>query len=276
MIGITDQAGDDGSTAIDELELELRRLPGVRAAGFEQEEGVLLVQLDIHDSPVGSKPAAAMEAVRIAARHAHRRVAVEINRHGTAAPPNAADALGPAATSHAGAGEPMATAEAEASQVDSVSDEYDSGHSSEPELDDNPAPVADEDEETGTHVGRLARVRLLSVLSFPDTDEIEVHLVLGKQRTIGRARASGGIEGVARATIAAVEELRPGFSMRLDSARRADSDGQPLVTVAITLDLGDGARLPVYGIASSSGPMDAAARSTLSALNRHLALLPVT
>ena len=56
-----------------------------------------------------------------------------------------------------------------------------------------------------------SRPRLLAVLAFPDTDELEVHLVLDGKRTIGRAPASTGIVGAVEATIDAVRELGAGI-----------------------------------------------------------------
>ena len=50
-------------------------------------------------------------------------------------------------------------------------------------------------------------MRLLAVLSFPDTDELEVHLILEGRRTIGRAPASRGLVAALDATLAAVREF---------------------------------------------------------------------
>ena len=70
---------------LDDLELELRMLPGVRAAGFDTQDDVLFVQLHMADSPAEPET---MSATRIAARHAaDRSVAVEIARWRTYAPP---------------------------------------------------------------------------------------------------------------------------------------------------------------------------------------------
>ena len=34
---------------VDDLELELRKLPGVSAAGFDEQEDILLIQLHVRD-----------------------------------------------------------------------------------------------------------------------------------------------------------------------------------------------------------------------------------
>ncbi|MEX0666239.1 MAG: hypothetical protein WD598_15915 [Acidimicrobiia bacterium] len=73
---------------IDELELELRRLDGVHAAGFAEQDDVLCVQVcvdaDVDDALVA-------KATRIAARHAEGLVAVELVR---ARPPTPQEAPG--------------------------------------------------------------------------------------------------------------------------------------------------------------------------------------
>ena len=68
---------------LDDLEFELRKLPGVRAAGFDDRGDVLMVQLHLAanggrgDDPDLPLPVAAS---RIAARHCDKPVAVEVVR----------------------------------------------------------------------------------------------------------------------------------------------------------------------------------------------------
>ncbi|MDP9332162.1 MAG: hypothetical protein M3Q30_02445 [Actinomycetota bacterium] len=233
--------------SIDDLELELRKLPGVRSAGFDEFDDVLLVQLhvvdrqekidhlDRNDQPVP------VSASRIAARHSDRPVTVEIVRWRNA-PPVEPPFLPPASsetaetTQTAGADEVAAT-----------------------------RPAALE----GT--GEPARARLLAVLAFPDTDELEVHLVFDGRRTIGRAPVSNGIEGAVVATIDAVRDLGTGINARIVWVRALEDvgDGNQSV-VAVALD-GVDARSPVrYGLAAGTSLIDAAARATLDALNRRL------
>src|SRR5262249_51520298 len=154
-----------------DLELELRQLPGVHAAGFDQSPDVLVVQLHVGDDTGRTErgdQSVPVSASRIAARHSDRPVAVEVGRWrpAPAAPPR-----------------PRPVPHTEAVVVETVNQS---------------AEVV---------VVEPSRPRLLAVLAFPDTDELEVHLVLDGRRTIGRASARRGIEGAVEATIDAVREL---------------------------------------------------------------------
>ena len=63
---------------LDDLELELRKLPGVRAAGFTERDDVLLIQLQVSgDTPPPNLP---LQATRIAYRHSEKPVALEVVR----------------------------------------------------------------------------------------------------------------------------------------------------------------------------------------------------
>ncbi|MFM8972409.1 MAG: hypothetical protein ACKOOG_07175, partial [Actinomycetota bacterium] len=61
---------------IDDLELELRRLPGVLAAAID-EDGILRIQLHVRDPH--SDPSLTDAAARIALRYTDKSVAVEVN-----------------------------------------------------------------------------------------------------------------------------------------------------------------------------------------------------
>jgi hypothetical protein len=233
------QTKSDAVWSIDDLELELRQLPGVQAAGFDESPDVLVVQLHVADdasrSERGDQPVP-VSASRIAARHSDRPVAVEVVRWRT---PPAAPA-------------PSGAAPVEISE---------------------PVVVAAISESTEVVVVEASRPRLLAVLAFPDTDELEVHLVLEGRRTIGRAAARRGIEGAVEATIDAVRELeretgfapRPRWARTIDEAAYGDE-----VVVAVALEGVDDRRSVHYGMAPGASPIDAAARATLDALNRHL------
>ena len=201
--------------SIDDLELELRKLPGVRAAGFEEADDMLLVQLhvaerdehisrsDRTDQPVP------VSASRIAARHSDRPVAVEVVRWRSALPPR---------RSRTSRLTPRRSARSRAAR-----------HRSHDRVVGHAGRVARRTE-------RTARTRLLAVLAFPDTDELEVHLVLDGKRTIGRAPVSNGIEGAVEATIDAVRDLGTGIHARVRWARALDEDGdgeQQVVAVAL-------------------------------------------
>ncbi len=228
--------------SIDDLELELRKLPGVRSAGFDESDDVLLVQLHVADRKESidrtdrDDQPVPISASRIAARHSDRPVAVEVVRWRTA--PSVAPQLAAPAPSETTA--PVESTETDAAEFEGA--------------------------------GEPTRARLLAVLAFPDTDELEVHLVFGAKRTIGRAPVSRGIEGAVTATIDAVGELGTGIDARLGWVRaleEAGDDNHPAV-VAVAL-AGVDTRSPLrYGMAAGTSLIDAAARATLDALNRRL------
>ena len=229
--------------SIDDLELELRKLPGVSAAGFEEADDVLLVQLhvtegvehinrsDRTDQPVP------VSASRIAARHSDLPVAVEVVRWRTAAASAPTEILEP---------EPERAGPTRAN------------------LDDASA-------EREPQSGEAERARLLAVLPFPDSDELEVHLVLAGRRAIGRSAVSAGAPGAVQATLDAVRDLRAGINASVRWARVLEPhEGDGRQVVAVALD-GLDARAPVqYGLAGGTTLVDAAARATLDALNRRL------
>lgn len=231
---------------LDDLELELRRLPGVRAAGFDERDDLLLVQL--HVTSGARSPGLPAQATRIVARSSDRPVAVEVVRwrDTTAAP--------------------VAREEIETDTLDT------------PEVDTG-APPADEivlddvvpmpSEETRVFDGSTAeRYRLLAVLSFPDTGEVEVHLIRDGRRTIGRAPAAGGLHAVVDATIEALDGLGSRLSPTMLWVRPIDGAGEGSFLVAVALQSEDSV---TYGLASGSSPLEAAARSVLDALNRRIA-----
>ena len=112
-------------------------------------------------------------------------------------------------------------------------------------------------------------MRLLAVLSFPDTDELEVHLILDGRRTIGRAPASRGLVAALDATLAAVAEFGFPLTPTPRWARPIDSSEEEAL-IAVALDQDDGI---LYGIAPGTNPTDAAARATLDAINRRASRL---
>jgi hypothetical protein len=236
---------DDAVWSIDDLELELRKLPGVRAAGFEDNDDMLLVQLHVESRPEtvdrshrGNQPVP-VSASRIAARHSDRPVAVEVVRW-RSAPVVAPQPVLPASP---------ATLDVVAADVVA-------------------AEVVAADVEAA---GEPARARLLAVLAFPDSDELEVHLVLDGKRTIGRAPVSKGIDGAVQATIDAVRDLGTEVRTRIGWARQLEDAGDDeQVVVAVAL-VGVDSRSPLrYGLSAGTSLIDAAARATLDALNRHL------
>lgn len=229
------------ATNLDDLELELRKLPGVRAAGFTERDDMLLVQVQV----AGEEPSANLshQAARIAYRHADKPVALEVVRWRTIeASPTPAASIAPGSAAP-GTSKPGATTT-------------------------RPAAAADQDD-LHRH-----RVRLLAVLTFPDTDELEVHLTFGGRRIIGRSAASAAIAGAATAT---VEGLRT-FAPKLDGtvewvSELTDQSTEGVYVVAVSIALDGDTRL---GIASGASRIEAAARATLHALNRTMEQLADT
>ena len=224
---------------LDDLELELRKLPGVRATGFSERDDMLFVQVHAGGPDDPGDSGLALQASRIAARHSERPVAVELVRWREAGTgrhdaPAGTDPL--AAGNGEGfvnIGEPAAAAVAEA----------------------GPEP----------------RLVLLAALVFPDADEVEVHLTRGDRRAIGRSSASSGPIAAVHATVEAVR----GFSTLLPYAPawartiETQSPGRFLVAVAL---YAPGTQAYRYGLAAGESEVDAATRATLHALNRVLAL----
>jgi hypothetical protein len=223
---------------LDELELELRKLPEVRWAAFSEVGDRLLVQLhamhDVSDD-------VALEATRIAARHCDVPIAVEVVRwvprpgtHSTEIEP----AMVPSNGAHAVAARPS-----DGSQRLPIPAPPRMRHSLGPEI--------------------------LGVLTMADTDEVEVHLGDGTTRTIGRAPMSGGLISAADATL---EAVRGGFTIDLpvglEWARTIETDpgGRKLVAVALALPHGN----ECYGMSSADTEMEGAARATLDALRRNV------
>lgn len=233
---------------LDDLELELRKLPGVKAAGFDEREDMLIVQLHVGDKIDSPEHPVPIEASRIVARHVEERTAVEIVRW--RAIPGAATAVDVPAPAPAPAPPPPVapTPEPEGAAV------------AEPTTDDG----------LGEEVSEGRRARLLAVLSFPDTDELEVHLIHDGRRTIGRAPASRGLVGAVEATIEAVRGLGAPIDPRAKWARAIDSNGDGRELVAVALAQENEVTTMQYGLAAGASAIDAAARSTLDALNRQL------
>jgi len=238
--------------SLDDLELELRKLPGVKAAGFDDREDVLLVQLHVGDRVDAPDHPVPIEASRIVARHIDERAAVEIVRWRTipgasvVAPPPVID---------------VTTDDTAVTTQPDIAAEPAVEAAVEPE----PEPAAEATETT------VPRARLLAVLAFPDTNELEVHLIFDGRRTIGRAVSRDGLLGAVEATLAAVREIGAPFEPTPLWARPIDSPEDERVVVAVALG-SVVADAPIdYGMAAGASPIDAAARSTLDALNRRLA-----
>jgi hypothetical protein len=251
---------------VDDLELELRKLPGVRSAGFTERDDVLLIQLQVSgDTPPPNLP---LQATRIAYRHSENPVALEVVRWRVSALPRHTVAAG--GTSHEAALGSLAGIDALPEEAVEANGAGDHG----------PAPVTVEGApEAAVAVApavpeprpapREQRVRLLAVLTFPDTDELEVHLTFEGRRIIGRAVASNGILGVVEAMVDGLRVFVPRLEFTPSWARVLNDDGKDAHVVACELIAPDDSRR--LGIAAGASAIEAAARATLHALNRSIA-----
>jgi hypothetical protein len=266
---------------VDDLELELRKLPGVRAAGFTERDDVLLIQLQVSGvTPPSNLP---LQATRIAYRHSEKPVALEVVRWRVSPAPR--DRVGGGGSPFEGALGAMAGLTPLESPVDTIVD----ATVEEPTLEVIPERraedvVIDAGEQSGftapeilgpaieaTEETRGQRVRLLAVLTFPDTDELEVHLTFEGRRIIGRAVASNGILGVVEAMVDGLKVFVPELEYRPSWARLLDNEhGDTHVVACELLAPNDARRL---GIASGASAIEAAARATLQALNRAVSKL---
>lgn len=254
--------------SLDELEFELRKLDGVQAAGFNKRDDVLLVQ--VHTRGASLDPDLALQALQIAYRHSEQPVAVEVVRWktlqaGEPSPdsPPTREAGEMRATGNGTTREPAAP---NGTVIDLV-DEAASDKS--PEPDHRPSDTAAGE---SRHDTREKRVRLLAVLTFPDTDEVEVHLTLDGQRSIGRGTTARDAAGAVLATLDAIQHFTPTLEYRIGWVKPVDGENDSEHPVyAVQLD-GDGASPSLYGLSRGAGAYEAAARATLQALNRTLAL----
>ncbi len=305
------------ATSLDDLELELRKLPGVRSIGFSEKFDVLLVQVQVIPETVDSS--LALQATRIACRHSERPVAVEIVRWRT---PGAAIALAGETESAPGfvapplpapdftTTGPVETPSAPASQASSADAAPEPERAPQPTAqepqpgstteapkasasvfvdtsannvlpaDESPtvvaptgeaptpvataAPMASNDDPT-----RERRVRLLAVLTFPETDELEVHLTLDGKRAIGRSAASKQLMGAVAATIDALRVFVPGLAVQPAWAQIIETPTEAPILVAIGMTGTDS--VTRHGLAGGASAIEAAGRATLHALNRFVA-----
>jgi hypothetical protein len=233
---------------LDDLELELRKLPGIRWVAFGEVGERLLVQL--HAMHVGS--GVALEATRIAARHCDVPVAVEVVRWVASPESEAADFEHPTLRANG-----AAAVGAGPTPVSTPPSPFPPPSPPAPSPRPFPRP------------GAVPAPQILGVLTLPDTDEVEVQVGDDTTRTIGRAALSRGLIGATDATLAA---LRDGFTVELPVAPgwartiETTNSGRPLVAVALSRLGGD----PCYGLSSADNEMEAAARATLDALHRNL------
>ena len=91
----------------------------------------------------------------------------------------------------------------------------------------------------------------------------------GGRRSIGRASASRGVVGASEATIDGLRSFAPEIGFAPTWARPLESGSAQQFLVAT--ELFDAEQHSLHGLATGSSPIEAAARSTLHALNRTIA-----
>ena len=216
------------SMNVDDLELELRKLPGVRAAGFTERDDVLLIQLQVSGETSAAEPAAAGDTHRVPPlREAGRARGRALAGLARAARPRArsghrrsrARSAAWPASSRCPNRRPRHRRTPAPEPV--ISEQPSIAAALEPEPNPNRSPSRRRPRRNRAARGRGAgapadrierrdnRVRLLAVLTFPDTDELEVHLTFEGRRIIGRAVASNGILGVVEAMVDGLKVFVP-------------------------------------------------------------------
>jgi hypothetical protein len=235
----------------DDLELELRRLRGVRSAGFAERDGHLHVQ--VHTISDEQDPSLSTSAMRIAYRYSDTPVALEIVRWKTL------ERAVPA---------PVLEAPTVAGPDSDIDAQTDTGGGGEAAAESSDAAITLEPTPSDAPRMRERRIRLLATLVFPDSDELEVHLTFEGRRVIGRASASAGLLGAVSATIQGLRTFAPELDVQPKGARIVDEHGGTSVIVS-ELESADGVQL--LGVAHGTSPIEAAARASLQALNRTLA-----
>ena len=104
------------------------------------------------------------------------------------------------------------------------------------------------------------------MLTFPDTDKLEVHLTYEGRRVIGRATASRGVTGAVSATVEGLRAFFPDLNPELVWAEELpDRRAEHPAVVACAVGVGGHTLL---GLTAGNSRIEAAARATLHALNR--------
>lgn len=292
---------------IDNLELELRKLDGVRTVGFSNAHDTLYIQLFVNSKSADKN--LPFEATRIAKRYSTQSVAVELVRatfedtYSSPAPSQEeankeeiikAESKPSYSAGTIGGGKQEAV-QAQAAPAPTARLEHTPARHAdffrptgnvEPdvEIDLTEEEAEESATEARTNIADIqeltpqapaekkrVRIELLSVTTSPENDEIEIHLSLGDTRTIGRAPSSRGLLGAIDATVEAISELAGVDEFHGEWARSLEPGAEHASLVAVGL-INEDENETRHGIAGGSSPIEAAARATLNALNRIAAL----
>jgi hypothetical protein len=132
---------------------------------------------------------------------------------------------------------------------------------------DRPVVIEVEDLEPPAVAPKRGRVRLETVRVDGFSQSLDVHLLLGNRRAVGRAEAGSPREAAA-ATLEALDRLGANLPFRIDAATATLRNG-PDHAVVVVLEPGSRDH-KLYGVARAPSMEEAAARATLHALNRYL------
>ncbi len=240
--------------SLDDLELELRKLPGVQSAAFSETDDAVFVHVYAGD---GAAPGLATAAAHLATRYFERPVTVELVRWRTV----------PAQTSEAAGDHASDAAPGHVSDRVELADDEESTRHPRPGAIESAAVVAHD--ATPARERWPERVQLVGILASPDTDELEVRVSWDGRQSVGRAPASRGLMGAMEATFEAVRAFADSLPFQPGWARTIETIWQTQFLVA-TAVIGPEHTAPRYGLAAGNSPVEAAARSTLHALNRTL------
>ena len=233
---------------LDDLELELRMLPGVRAAGFDQHDDVLFVQLHLAGEPADQLEPMIGDAHRGAPRRRSGR------RRGRA-------------LAHARRPAPALVPEAEP-YVDLTLDvPIDvAGSKSTPTRSCRRSPKARDRCRRARRTGRGCSP--CSCSRTPTSSRCTSSTTAGARSAARRRRAGSSARSKPRSTPSAgsVPPIEP--RAEVGARDRQQRDGRELVAVALAQD--NEVTSMHYGLAAGASAIDAAARSTLDALNRQL------
>jgi hypothetical protein len=237
---------------LDDLELQLRKLPGVQSAGFSETDDAVFVHIHADDGPAHGLATA---AAHLAIRYFERPVTVELVRWRTVPAPTSE-----AATDHGSGAAPAPE------RVELADDKESIQHPRPPAIES--AAVVARDAPSARE-RRAKRVQLVAILASPDTDELEVRVSWNGQQSVGRAPASRGLMGSVEATFEAVRTFADSLPFQPGWARTIETIWQTQFLVA-TAVIGPEHTAARYGLAAGDSPVEAAARATLHALNRTL------
>ena len=257
------------AAAIDQLEIALRRLPGVFGVALDEEDPIV----EVHASS-GTEPDLARRVGSLARAHLEDVLTVDLVRRARLPEPPAAMTEPPAAAEPEAGASPVDAAAPTVVEVTSDEVPVDVGPSAAAAAPPDEAPlhavppvVADRPGPLAVRAGpELVRARTL-----PGHAAIEVQLRGAGGRGTGHAPRKRGLTGAAEATLSAYGSS--GMSVAWARVTRTTADGRCVVAVA--LRAGSSRQLQ-YGVGGGANPIEAASRATLHAVTEPRDSLPAS